>query len=170
MVPRFSRVTGHSQCLSNSRQNSQENAYPLYSVDEIWSSNKQFNTRVTSHADEKKISITEQRQVPRTSTYRVPNGQVVHERVYGATKGKKLHLCVAVNGASKSMRGQLPLSNLNLTNGDFGDDAGMIVENRDYCFVGSSSTEIESIAKKGFSFFRLSRWSWWQSFTWNQSC
>jgi hypothetical protein len=25
------------------------------------------------------------------------------------------------------MRGQLPLSNLNLTDGDFGDDAGMFV-------------------------------------------
>ncbi len=48
----------------------------------------------------------------------------------------KLCLRIAVNGASKSMRGELPLSNLNLTNGDFGDDAGMIVENRDYCFVG----------------------------------
>jgi hypothetical protein len=34
------------------------------------------------------------------------------------------------------MRGQLPLSNLNLINGDFGDDAGMFVDNRDYCFVG----------------------------------
>jgi hypothetical protein len=48
----------------------------------------------------------------------------------------KLCLRVAVNGASKSMRGQLPLSNLNLTNGDFGDDAGMIVDKRDYYFVG----------------------------------
>jgi hypothetical protein len=34
------------------------------------------------------------------------------------------------------MRGQLPLSNLNLTDGDFGDDAGMFVENRDFSFVG----------------------------------
>jgi hypothetical protein len=43
---------------------------------------------------------------------------------------------VAVNGASKSMWGQLPLSNLNLSNGDFGDDAGMICENRNFCFIG----------------------------------
>jgi hypothetical protein len=134
--------------LSNSRQNSEENGYPLYPiepqllVDETWSSNKQFNTRVTSHTDEKKNCLAEQRQAPRTSTYKVPNGQVVHERIYGGTKATKLHLCVAVNGASKSMRGQLPLSNLNLTHGDFGDDAGMVVENQDYCFVGSSSTEI----------------------------
>ena len=43
---------------------------------------------------------------------------------------------MAVNGASKSMRGELPLSNLNLSNGDFGGDAGMFMENRDFCFVG----------------------------------
>ena len=34
------------------------------------------------------------------------------------------------------MRGDFPLSNLNLNKGDFGDDAGMNFENRDYCFVG----------------------------------
>jgi len=34
------------------------------------------------------------------------------------------------------MRGELPSSNLNLNNGDFGDDAGVFVENRDFCFIG----------------------------------
>ena len=72
----------------------------------------------------------------RTCTYQVSNGQIIHERVYPAIKSGKLHLSVAVNGASKAMRGQLPLANLNLTNGDFGDDAGMVIENPDYCFVG----------------------------------
>ena len=34
------------------------------------------------------------------------------------------------------MHGNFPLTNINLNKGDFGDDAGMIVDNRDYCFVG----------------------------------
>ena len=122
---------------------------PKILVEETWSSNKQFNTRVTAQTQEKPKSVSEERQASRTSTYQVPNGQVVHERTYGA---KKLHLCVAVNGASKSMRGQLPLSNLDLTNGDFGDDAGMIVENRDYCFVGASAIEIDSTRAKDLVF------------------
>ncbi|CAF1353982.1 unnamed protein product [Rotaria sordida] len=150
---------------SNFRQNSQENTSPQNNnrqyetklssfniepkiiYDEIWLSNKQYNTRVQSHNDnnnnnkqEKIINKNNQlsfkRKSSRTCTYQVFNGQVVHERIYPATMKTKLCLRVAVNGASKSMRGQLPLSNLNLTNGDFGDDAGMIVENRDYCFVG----------------------------------
>lgn len=74
------------------------------------------------------------RKPSRTSTYKESNGQIIHERVYPGTS--KLCLRVAVNGASKSMRGQLPLANLNLVNGDYGDDAGMIVDNRDYSFVG----------------------------------
>ncbi|CAF3549284.1 unnamed protein product [Rotaria sp. Silwood1] len=145
---------------SNIHQNSQENTYPQHNrqyetklssfhiepkiiYDEIWLSNKQYNTRVTSYIDNKqekflnKNNLTSyKRKSSRTCTYQVSNGQVVHERIYPATIKTKLCLRVAVNGASKSMRGQLPLSNLNLTNGDFGDDAGMIVENRDYCFVG----------------------------------
>jgi hypothetical protein len=110
---------------------------------ERWLSNKQYNTRVAAHTEstcEKIISkpnlISVKRKSPQTSTYKAFNGQVIHERIYPATINRKLRLRVAVNGASKAMRGQLPLSNLNLTNGDFGDDAGMFVENRDYCFVG----------------------------------
>ncbi|CAF2738219.1 unnamed protein product [Rotaria sp. Silwood2] len=146
---------------SNFRQNSQENTYPQNNrqyqtkssssvriepkiiYDEIWLSNKQYNTRVTAYTDNKQEKITDKnnpisfkRKSSRTCTYQVSNGQVIHERIYPPTIKTKLHLRVAVNGASKSMRGQLPLSNLNLTNGDFGDDAGMIVENHDYCFVG----------------------------------
>lgn len=101
---------------------------PRLIYDETWLSNKQYNGRVSAS----------KRKSPRTSTYEVSNGQVVHERIYPATAVEKKKLClrVAVNGASKSMRGALPWSNLNLTSGDFGDDAGMIVENREHCFVG----------------------------------
>jgi hypothetical protein len=112
---------------------------PKIICDETWLSNKQYNTRVTAYADnppKKKVETPVKRKSPPTSTYQVSNGQVVHERIYPAVVKNKLCLRVAVNGASKSMRGQLPLSNLNLTNGDFGDDAGMVVDNRDYCFVG----------------------------------
>lgn len=132
---------------SSFRHNSQENAYPesnrfsSYRIqpkliyDETWLSNKQYNTRVTAHP-KKDLETPSKRKSPRTSTYQVSNGQVVHERIYPGNMKNKLCLRVAVNGASKSMRGELPLSNLNLTNGDFGDDAGMFVDNRDYCFVG----------------------------------
>jgi hypothetical protein len=136
---------------SSFRQNSQENTHPVKNrcssfriepkiiYDEIWLSNKQYNTRVTAQADtipKKNLESSSKRKSPRTSTYQVSNGQVIHERIYPGIKKQQLSLRIAVNGASKSMRGQLPLSNLNLTNGDFGDDAGMIVDNRDYCFVG----------------------------------
>ncbi len=136
---------------SSFRQNSQENTHPAKNrcssfriepkiiYDEIWLSNKQYNTRVTAQADtipKKNLESSSKRKSPRTSTYQVSNGQVIHERIYPGIKKQQLSLRIAVNGASKSMRGQLPLSNLNLTNGDFGDDAGMIVDNRDYCFVG----------------------------------
>ncbi len=136
---------------SSFRQNSQENTHPAKNrcssfriepkiiYDEIWLSNKQYNTRVTAQADtipKKNLESSSKRKSPRTSTYQVSNGQVIHERIYPGIKKQQLSLRIAVNGASKSMRGQLPLSNLNLTNGDFGDDAGMIVDNRDYCFIG----------------------------------
>ncbi|CAF4823043.1 unnamed protein product [Rotaria socialis] len=146
---------------SNFRQSCQENTYPgnqhKYQIksssfriepkliyEETWLSNKRYNTRVAANIDNRKTEMTieksnqttPKRKSSRTCTYQVSNGQVVHERIYAPTIKPKLCLRIAVNGASKSMRGQLPLSNLNLTNGDFGDDAGMIVENRDYCFVG----------------------------------
>lgn len=140
---------------SSFRLNSQENTYPDNNnntrfssfriqpqivYDEIWLSNKQYNTRVTAVPEKKspkKFETISKGKSPRTSTYQVSNGRVVHERIYPGISKDKLCLRVAVNGASKSMRGQLPLANLNLTNGDFGDDAGMFVNNRDYCFVGS---------------------------------
>ncbi|CAF1283631.1 unnamed protein product [Adineta steineri] len=116
---------------------------PKITYDEKWLSNKQYNSRVTAYAEKpaekiikKPIVTSSKRKSPQTSTYHESNGQVVHERIYPPTKTTKLCLRVAVNGASKSMRGELPLSNLNLTNGDFGDDAGMFFENRDNCFVG----------------------------------
>lgn len=139
---------------SSFRLNSQENTYPDNNnntrfssfriqpqivYDEIWLSNKQYNTRVTAVPEKKspkKFETISKGKSPRTSTYQVSNGRVVHERIYPGISKDKLCLRVAVNGASKSMRGQLPLANLNLTNGDFGDDAGMFVNNRDYCFVG----------------------------------
>ena len=115
---------------------------PKIIYDETWVSNKQYNTCVTAHPDNTSEKVPNKtteislKSKPRTCTYQVSNGKVVHERIYPATAKTKLCLRVAVNGASKSMRGELPLSNLNLTNGDFGDDAGMFVDNRDYCFVG----------------------------------
>ena len=125
---------------SSFRQDSQENSYsqsnrfssfripPKIIYDETWLSNKQYNSRVAA--------IPAKHKTPQTSTYQQANGQIIHERIYPAVGKDKLCLSIAVNGASKSMRGQLPLANLNLTNGDFGDDAGMIVDNRDYSFVG----------------------------------
>ena len=151
----FYSLTHKVTRYSSFRQHSQENTYPqphrfssfriepkiIY--DETWLSNKQYNTRVAAHP-ERKSEIIPKRKSPRTSTYQVSNGQVVHERIYPANVNEKLCLRVAVNGASKSMRGQLPLSNLNLANGDFGDDAGMFVDNRDYCFVGKLFEKIIS--------------------------
>ena len=140
---------------------------PKIIYDEIWLSNKQYNARVaaymdnvsdktknnnntTSNNNNNNNNLTSfKRKSSRTCTYQVRSGQIIHERIYPATMKAKLGLRVAVNGASKSMRGQLPLSNLNLLNGDFGDDAGMIVENRDYCFLGKfSTTKKESLDKK----------------------
>ncbi|CAF0926070.1 unnamed protein product [Didymodactylos carnosus] len=101
----------------------------------------------------------------KTAVYQIPNGKIIHERIIlpntvgsanrprpsnkhkdttesaplysiNSSNDKVSCLRIAVNGASKSMRGQLPMGNMNLTNGDFGDDAGMILENRDFCFVG----------------------------------
>lgn len=113
---------------------------PKVVYDETWLSNKQYNARVTACVektpDNNNNSALSKRKSSRTCTYRVSNGQIVHERIYPARMKDKVCLRVAVNGASKSMRGLLPLSNLNLSNGDFGDDAGMFVENPDYCFVG----------------------------------
>ena len=145
--------------LSHSGQHSQENKSPPLSscpieskklvVDETWLSNKQYNGRV---AQSKEFHRSKLVKTSRTATYQIGTGQLVHERIYTGAKKSKIHLAIAVNGASKSMRGQLPLSNLNLTNGDFGDDAGMIMETRDYCFVG----EQKNLEKIQFDIFSSS--------------
>jgi len=151
--------------------NSQENTYPDSSTrfssfriqpkivyDEIWLSNKQYNARVSAIPEKKssshKFETISKGKTPRTSTYQVSNGRVVHERIYPGVVKEKLCLRVAVNGASKSMRGQLPLANLNLTNGDFGDDAGMFVNNRDHCFVGLFVFSFERNERKSMCVFR----------------
>jgi len=126
----------HSTFTPNhSRRNSSSNTFRIGSkiiYDETCLSNKQYNKRVAAfidHIDEKfntKIDqISNEHKSSRPCTYQVSTGHII-----------QLYLHIAVNGASKSMRGQLPLSNLNLNNGDFGDDAGMFIENRDFCFIG----------------------------------
>jgi hypothetical protein len=75
-------------------------------------------------------------------TYPTSPREIIHERIYPR---KNLILNIAVNGASKSMRGQLPISNFSLDNGDFGDDAGMFVENRDFCIVGKYVNKSEDL-------------------------
>lgn len=141
---------------------------PKLIYDETWLSNKQYNTRVKAQP-KKNSEISTKPKSPRTSTYQVSNGQVIHERIYPGNLKNKLCLRVAVNGASKSMRGELPLSNLNLTNGDFGDDAGMFVDNREYCFVGKYIGQKQDIRNNVFFSLRFSRWCWWKSFSWYQS-
>lgn len=64
---------------------------------------------------------------------------------------------MAVNGASKFMKGQVPVSNLNLINGDFGDDAGIFMENRDFCFVGKNSMKIRLKRNELFVFSKVLR-------------
>ncbi|CAF5208822.1 unnamed protein product, partial [Rotaria magnacalcarata] len=59
-----------------------------------------------------------------------------HRKVCVDKTERNLSLRTAVNGASKSWQGKSPLLNSNLTNGDFGDDAGMVVENKNFCFIG----------------------------------
>jgi hypothetical protein len=56
---------------------------------------------------------------------------------------KRLGLRIAINGASKSIRGNIPLANRNLFHGDFGDDTGIIVKHRDHCFLGKLNCFID---------------------------
>jgi hypothetical protein len=107
--------------------------------DETWSSNKQYNARVAAFIDHihekfniKTDEISNEHKSQRACTYQVSTVQTNHEQIYP----RKLCLHIAVNGVSKSIQGQLPLLNLNINNGDFGDDAGMFVENGDFCFLG----------------------------------
>jgi hypothetical protein len=127
----------------SSRFSSSSQLKPKIIYDDSWFSNKQYNDRVTlcvDHLYEKFNNKTE--EIPDkykslcSFTYQAPTGKRIHEKIYPEIKNRKLYLNIAVNGASKSMQGDFPLSNLNLNKGDFGDDAGMNFENRDYCFVG----------------------------------
>mgnify|MGYP006933268899 FL=1 len=52
-------------------------------------------------------------------------------------KNQRVHLKLAVNGVSKSMKEHIPMANLDLQEGDFGD-AGLFVENRDFYLGGKS--------------------------------
>jgi NAD-dependent SIR2 family protein deacetylase len=111
--------------------------------DEIWLSNKQYNSRVTTFIDnlhekanKTNRQISDGHKSLRSCTHQGSTGEIIYERVHPATNKTKLCLHIAVNGASKSMRGAIPLLNSNLNHGDFGDDAGMFIDNRDCCFVG----------------------------------
>lgn len=53
-------------------------------------------------------------------------------------KNQEVHLKLAINGVSKSMKEHIPMANLDLLEGDFGDDAGLFVENRDFYLGGKS--------------------------------
>lgn len=125
--------------------------------DETWPSNKHYNSRVAAFIDQidekfdtETDEISPEYKISRAPTYQVTTGQVIHERIYPSRLEKELSLRMAVNGASKSMRGQVPISNLNLLSGDFGDDAGVFMENRNFCFVGKFNDDKK---KKIFDFF-----------------
>lgn len=92
--------------------------------------------RIDETHTEKKIQLSNDNKSSRTYNYRVSKQQATHEELYQSKAPTNLCLRIAVNGVSKSSRGPLSLSNSILHHGDYGDDAGMIVENRDYCFVG----------------------------------
>jgi hypothetical protein len=108
--------------------------------DEIWLSNKQYNSRVTTVIDnlheKANRQISDGYKSLRSCAHQGSTGEIIYERIHPATNKTKLCLHIAVNGASKSMRGAIPLLNSNLNHGDFGDDAGMFIDNRDCCFVG----------------------------------
>ncbi|CAF3002653.1 unnamed protein product [Rotaria sp. Silwood2] len=138
---KLSAFTPNQSCQDSSSLTRIE---PTIVYDETWLSNKQYNRRVAAfidHIDEKftneNIEISNKHTSSRTSSvYKVSTEQIIHKGIYPTKLETNLHLRIAVNGVSKSLRGQFPLSNSNLNNGDFGDDAGMIVENRNFCFVG----------------------------------
>ena len=104
----------------------------------------------------------------RACIYQVSTGHPSNERRSSSTKEKTLSVRIAVNGVSKSVSGHLPLSNLDLTRGDFGDDAGMVVENEGISFIGALN---DSIEQEWASFSpRLGRWRRWKSIPRHQSC
>ncbi|CAF3399144.1 unnamed protein product [Rotaria sp. Silwood1] len=128
----------------SSQDSSSARIEPTIIYDEIWLSNKQYNKRVAAFIDhvhekfmDKNTEISnEHKSLCSSSAYKVSTRQIIYKGIYPTKIETNLCLRIAVNGVSKSMRGQLPLSNLNLNDGDFGDDAGMIVDNRNFCFVG----------------------------------
>lgn len=111
--------------------------------DETWLSNKSYNPRIAASIDHiyenintKTEQISKKHRLSRTSSHQTSKRQTIRERIYPKRVERNLCLNMAVNGVSKSLRGQVPVSNLDLNNGDFGDDAGMFTENQDFCFVG----------------------------------
>ncbi|UJR26772.1 hypothetical protein I4U23_008086 [Adineta vaga] len=111
--------------------------------DETRFSTKSYNPRINTFLeyiyekfDNKTKQVSNERQSICSKTYQVPKRPTIPERIYPTINETKLRLNIAVNGMSKSLRGQVPLSNLNINKGDFGDDAGMFVDNRSFCFVG----------------------------------
>jgi hypothetical protein len=90
---------------------------------------------------------------------RAKNADLYHLSSRGVSRHQKLALRIAVNGASKDMRGQCPASNLSLIDGDFGDDAGMFVDNEDTSFVGKSCADLQGTGNSMKpSFGRRGRW------------
>ncbi|CAF0732894.1 unnamed protein product [Adineta ricciae] len=112
--------------------------------DELWSSTKRNNPRIDAflnyiHGEfdnRTKQVPTERRSMRIKNSHQVPTRHSIQERIYPTINETKLCLHIAVNGMSKSLRGQIPLSNLDINRGDFGDDAGMFVDNRSFSFVG----------------------------------
>ncbi|CAF1190055.1 unnamed protein product [Adineta steineri] len=131
----------HSSNSSSSTSSSRTEPKIIY--DDTWLTNKQYNPRINAFLDyvhdrfnNKTKQLCTERKSTRSSIHEISPRSTISETIYPIIKEKKLCLHIAVNGVSKSLRGQIPLSNLNINNGDFGDDAGMFVDTRNSCFVG----------------------------------
>ncbi|CAF3211707.1 unnamed protein product [Rotaria socialis] len=108
---------------------------------ENWLSKNEHNIRVAAFIDRlHEKCITNYTQVSNecksSRCNKLPVDENNHRKASVDKTERNLSLRIAVNGASKSWQGKSPLLNSNLTNGDFGDDAGMAVENKNFCFVG----------------------------------
>ncbi|CAF4405576.1 unnamed protein product, partial [Adineta steineri] len=131
----------HSSNSSSSTSSSRTEPKIIY--DDTWLTNKQYNPRINAFLDyvhdrfnNKTKQLCTERKSTRSSIHEISPRSTISETIYPIIKEKNLCLHIAVNGVSKSLRGQIPLSNLNINNGDFGDDAGMFVDTRNSCFVG----------------------------------
>lgn len=128
-----------------STQSSRVDSKVIY--DETWSSTKRNNPRIAAFLNyiheefDNRIKQvpTERKSMRIKNTYQVPTRHSIQERTYPTINETKLCLHIAVNGMSKSLRGQVPLANLDINRGDFGDDAGMFLDNRSFSFVGKLS-------------------------------